>query len=373
MPHRLKVGVIGCGAIAQVMHLPYMTEHDDKFEILALADTHRPTLDAVADHYHVAARFTNWRDLLTHPEIEAVIICHNGSHHDSVIAALNAGKHIFVEKPLAWNLREAEAVAARAAASDRIVQMAYHKRYDPAFTVARDYVDAMRDLSYGRITVLHPDNDLGLSPFRIRRGDGVISEGHHDPGSFEAAVAGQLSGFTGGSLAPLVDEALGPRKDDPRLRLGYGIIVISLIHQIYMLDGFLGMPQRVLHTDIWRQGLSIHALVEYPEDVRVSLDWHYLGHLKDYREEYLFVGAYDRVAMQLPSPYFKSFPSPVVVHGGEGELAWEKRITVSYEEAFKNELIAFYENVVHLREPATTVASAVEHIRLVQALIDAAK
>jgi len=78
--------------------------------------------------------------------------------------------------------------------------------------------------------------------------------------------------------------------------------------------------------------------------------------LKDYREEYLFVGAYDRVAMQLPSPYFKSFPSPVVVQGGEGELAWEKRITVSYEEAFKNELGSLQERADRLlrerRSPA---------------------
>ena len=77
--------------------------------------------------------------------------------------------------------------------------------------------------------------------------------------------------------------------------------------------------------------------------------------------------------MQLPSPYLKNAPSPVIVQGGDGELAWEKRIIVSYDEAFQNEIVSFAENVRQHKTPATTVAHALEHARLMQALIDAAR
>ncbi len=306
MTKRLRVGLIGCGAIAQIMHIPYLVEYDEKFELVALADNYRPVLDAVADRYHVKDRYSDWRELMSRDDIEAVVICHSGSHRDSVIAAVDANKHVFVEKPLGWNLRETQEVAERVSRSDRIVQMGYHKLYDPAFAYAKEHVQKMRDLGFVRITVLHPVNELGFSPHRLRRGNGVIVEGHVDPGTWEDQVRGQLNGLAGGELTALVDEVLGARKDDTRLRLGYGMMTVSLIHQVYMMFGFLGEPLRVVRTEIWREGESIHSVLEYPYDVRCTIDWHFLSHLKDYREEYAFFGNYDRVILQFPSPYFGS-------------------------------------------------------------------
>lgn len=370
---RLRVGVIGCGAIAQIMHIPYLNDYDEKFELIALSDIHRPTLDAITNHYHIQHRYTDWRDLIKREDIDAVVICHNGSHRDSVIAALEAGKHIFCEKPLAWNQREVEEVAARAKRSDRILQMGYHKLYDPGFAYAKEQVKKMRDLGLARITVLHPANELGLSPYRIRRGDGVVQEGHVDAGTFESQVEMQRKGFAEGEMKALVDEVLGKRKDNQTLRLTYGIMTVSLIHQVYTLHGFLGSPERVVSAHVWRGGLSIHAVIEYPNDVRCTIDWHHLNKLKDYREEYAFYGNHDRVIMQLPSPYFKNFPSPVIVQGYEDELAWEKRVIVNYEEAFRNEMLAFYDNVRAGRKPSlSSIDDAVSHSRFIQQLIDAA-
>src|SRR5215216_874703 len=120
----LRFGVIGCGGIAQMMHIPHLIEHDE-FKLVALADPNEATLNAVGDRYGITERYTDYRDLLARDDIDAVGIYHGGSHRDTVIAALDANKHVFVEKPLAWNLRETEEVAARAAQSDRIVQLGY--------------------------------------------------------------------------------------------------------------------------------------------------------------------------------------------------------------------------------------------------------
>jgi hypothetical protein len=75
----------------------------------------------------------------------------------------------------------------------------------------------------------------------------------------------------------------------------------------------------------------------------------------------------------MPSPYFRNFPSPVTVQGHDGELAWEKRIVVSYEEAFRNELLAFYDNVREQRQPVSSVEDALKHARFIQQIIDAAE
>jgi len=369
---QLRMGVIGCGGIAQMMHLPYLTEYE-QFKVVALADVSAPVLNAVGERYQIDARYGDYHDLLARDDIEAVGIFHSGSHHDSVMAALDAGKHVFVEKPLAWNVREVEEIAAKVAQTGKTLQVGYHKLYDPAFSYTRERVREMRDLAYARITVLHPDDNLGRSTHRVRRGDGVYVEGHVAPDPAEVALPKMLEGAAGGALAPLVDEALGSRKDDPRLRLAYGLLPDSLIHQVYTLFGFLGKPEGVIHTDLWRDGLSIHSLIAYPNDLRVTLDFHYLATLKDYREEYAFFGNAERVFMVLPSPYFAHFPSPVIVQGGDGELAWEKRVIVSYDEAFRRELIAFYDNVMEHRTPISSVADALEHARFMQQMIDAAR
>ncbi|MDI9634467.1 Gfo/Idh/MocA family oxidoreductase [Geitlerinema splendidum] len=371
----LRFGVIGCGGIAQIMHLPHLHSHDDRFTIAALSDTHAPTLAAVASHYHIAAEDTyqNAEDLLARPDIEAVGIFHGGSHRDSVIAALKAGKHVFCEKPAGWNLREVTEMAEYARQSDRILQMGYHKLYDPGFEYACEAVQNMRDLGFVRISVLHPADEAGWAQHRVRRGDGRIIEGMPEIGEFSQQVDAQRQGLAEGPLAAAVDEALGERRHDPRLRLAYGLMIVSLIHQTYTLHGFLGLPQRVIHTDVWRDGLSIHVLAAYSDSLRVSLDWHWLGHLKDYKEEYAFFGNHDRVYFTLPSPYARNFPSPVTIQGHEGELTWEKKVVVNHQEAFERELLAFYDNVRAGRQPFTNIETAVEHHRFIQQMIDAAR
>ncbi len=370
---KIRAGVIGLGGIAQMMHLPHLSEYDTHFEVVAAADTHVPTLQAVSDRFHIPQRYTNYADLLNQADIEAVLILHGGSHHDSVIAALQAGKDVFVEKPLAWNLREVNEIAAALSQTDRILQVGYHKRYDPGFLHARQQLQIMQNPSFARITVLHPDDALGWSTHRVRRGDGLIIEGHHPPANFADIVVGARGGLAGGEMAPLVDEALGTRKDDPALRLAYGMMTVSLIHQVYMLWGFFGAPSRVISTDIWRDGMAIHAVIEYPGNLRVTLDWHFLGNLKDYKEEYAFFSDDQRLYLTFPSPYLEHFPTPVVIQGHEGETAWEKRVIVNYDEPFKLELLAFHRNVIERARPETGIEEAVQHAHFIQQMIDAVR
>ena len=366
----LRVGVLGCGAIAQIMHIPYLVEHE-RFELVSLCDAYAPVLEAVGDRWGVPQRYDDMSQFLARDELDAVVICHSGTHKESILAALAAGLHIFVEKPLVYTYREAEEVAAAAEGTDRVIQLGYHKLYDPAFEYAHDRIRAMRDLGFVRVTVLHPLNDLGWSPHRLRRGAEEIIVGHVEPADWQTLYETQLRDLAGGELAALVDEALGKNAGNDHMRLAYAQLCTSLIHQVYTMDALLGEPTRVSSVAIWRQGLSQHIVLEYPGDLRASWDWHFLSHLKDYREEYAFFGNHDRVFWQFPSPYFRNFPSPVVIQGGSGEMSWEKRVTVSLEEAFERELLAFHENVTTGKTPRSSLADALRHMRLIQQITDA--
>lgn len=370
MRRPIGIGVIGAGTIAQISHIPYILADEERFNLIAVSDVDEPLLADVADHFRIEARYADYQALLEREDVEAVIICHSGSHHDSVLRALERGKDVLAEKPLAWNLREVQEIAARVRDTDRIVQMGYHKLYDPAFPVAKEQVQKIEDLGYVRIAVLHPVAEHGFSHLRIRRGAGRVQEGHCEPGNWTEQLEGYQEALSGGALAPLVDEVLGERKDNPQLRQFLGTLNGSLIHSIYMMFGFLGEPARVRSVELWRDTMSMQILVEYGPDLCCCLEWHHLPYLKDYREEYCFYGNRRRVCLQFPAPYLLHFPSPLFIQGCHGELTWEKKILVSYDEAYRRELREFHDCITERKQPLADVESALKHARFIQEVID---
>jgi predicted dehydrogenase len=370
MTNPIRTGVIGCGGIAQIMHLPHLIE-TPQFELVALADNDAAVLDAVADRYGVSARFTSPAAMLTGSDLDAVIVCHSGSHRDSVLSALEAGVHVLVEKPLAWNMREAGEIAEAAANSDRVVQVGYHKLYDPGFAYAKAQLQQIDDLAFAECTVLHAADEFNRAPYAILKADG-LSQFNYDLPDWPTMQRGLVQGLTSGEAGRLTREAVGEERD-PAVQVAFTLLTISLIHHIYTLYGFLGDPVRVLHTRIWRGGASLHVLIEFPGDVHCALNWHLLPYLNDYRETYAFYGNRRRVRLEMPGPYYRNFPSPVVIQGGEGELSWEKRVTVSFREAFHNELLAFADSISNGTPPISSVASAVKHTRFIEAIIAAAR
>jgi hypothetical protein len=93
----------------------------------------------IGERYRVPAgnRFTDLVGLLSSTDIDALMILTSGSHGDAILAGLDRGVAVFAEKPLAWTLAEADAIAARLAADDRSrLQVGYMKLYDPAVVEA---------------------------------------------------------------------------------------------------------------------------------------------------------------------------------------------------------------------------------------------
>ncbi|MER3404461.1 MAG: hypothetical protein C4289_04250, partial [Chloroflexota bacterium] len=179
---RVRVGVIGTGAIAQIMHLPYLSELDDRFVVTALCDVSPGTLEAVAERYHVPrqACFTDYRELCTSDWVDAVLICPSGSHVPAAIAALQAGKHALIEKPLCYHLDEADhfVEVAREARrrSGAVALMAYMKRFDPGYQYGQRLVRPLAeqgDIRFVDARHIHPNNDLYMAHHPVTRGRDV--------------------------------------------------------------------------------------------------------------------------------------------------------------------------------------------------------
>jgi len=288
-----------------------------------------------------------------------VIVLTPGSHAAPAIAALEAGKHVIVEKPMSFTLREADDMIAASKRSSRHLMVAYMKRYDPGYLYGRDLVRSMRDLRYIQVNVLHPSEAQYFAHHRIKRFSDVPQ------------VTLEALRREGDRLAV---EAIGPESE--RLRFLYlDVFLGSMIHDINALRGILGSPERSMFTTLWPDGVTyptITTVLAYKDGPRAVFTWSYLSDLRDYFEELAFLGENSRVRIQFPSPFLRHFPTPVEVQGMENGAESRKRVNVSFAEAFKEELLHFHECVNADREPLTNGSDGREDIAFLQKIVAAA-
>ena len=101
---KLKIGVIGTGRIGKV-HIATLVQNVPQAEVVAIADINLKSANEVAKEFGITSVFSNYTDVINHPEVEAVVICSpTDTHARYIVDAAKAGKHIFCEKPVDLSL-----------------------------------------------------------------------------------------------------------------------------------------------------------------------------------------------------------------------------------------------------------------------------
>jgi UDP-N-acetylglucosamine 3-dehydrogenase len=138
---KLRVGVIGCGSIAQHRHLPEYKSNKN-VEIVAVCDINEERAQAVAEKYGVKA-YTNYEELVSSGLVDVVSVCTpNYLHAPISIAALNAGLHVLCEKPMATSKQEAEEMIAAAKESGKKLMIGHNQRFVPSHQKARKLIES---------------------------------------------------------------------------------------------------------------------------------------------------------------------------------------------------------------------------------------
>lgn len=127
---KLKVGIIGCGGIANGKHLPAIQKNGN-FQVAAFCDIIRERAEKAKEEYGTedAHIYTDYKELLKE-ELDAVyVLTPNSSHSPITVAALKAGKHVMCEKPMAKTYEEAKKMVDAAKESGKILTIGYQNRY----------------------------------------------------------------------------------------------------------------------------------------------------------------------------------------------------------------------------------------------------
>jgi predicted dehydrogenase len=152
---KLKIGLIGAGSISDLHLKSYANHHD--VELAAICDLNEQRANEKAEKYGASKVYTDYRELLANPQIDAVSICTwNNSHAELSIAALEAGKHVLVEKPISKTVAEAQEVEAAVERTGKVLQVGFVRRYATNTKVLKRFIDngEFGDIYYAKASCL---------------------------------------------------------------------------------------------------------------------------------------------------------------------------------------------------------------------------
>jgi predicted dehydrogenase len=346
------VGVVGAGLIAQVMHLHYLRELSDRFEISVLCDIAPENAAASAARYGVPKVCTDWRELLREP-IDAVLVLTAGSHAPMAIEAANAGLHVLVEKPMCFSTAEAQAMIEAADAAGVTLMVAYNKRYDPAYLRFQEEASALTAARLLRVTTFE-------SPFQPYVAHYPLAPISRPP---EVDLE-RLRAETAASITAAIGDA-----DEFLRRTYHGVLLDTLVHELNAVRGLLGEPDRLDYVDLRESSLT--AMLRFGS-LPVAIHWIDLPGIARYKMEFALYAPDRRVTLSFPSPFLRNEPAILEVEAGEAGTAQSlvSHEITSYESGFKRELIAFHDCVMNGTRLVTSGADAMRDLALCQAMIE---
>jgi UDP-N-acetylglucosamine 3-dehydrogenase len=145
---KLRVGIIGIGSFAVEVHVPELRA-TGRAEVVAACRRDARLLTLAQQELHIPEVYTDWREMIAHTALDAVVVCtpHN-LHREPTLAALERGLHVLLEKPIATTVVDAQAIVAAAHKSGRVVMVGTNARGMPSWRALK------RVLAAGQIGTL---------------------------------------------------------------------------------------------------------------------------------------------------------------------------------------------------------------------------
>jgi predicted dehydrogenase len=355
---QLRVGVIGLGEVAQIIHLPILQQLRERFAIQAICDISPSLLATIGERYRIPeeARHLDFHDLAARADLDVVFVLNSDEYHaDCAIAAMRGGKHVLVEKPMCLSLAEADAMIRERDAAGVQLMVGYMRRYAPAFVDAVERVLAMERINYVRVRDIIGRNRLIIDQV----------ENVYRPNDFPAEAGEDRQR----RAALLVTDAIG--QATPDLVRSYRLLCGLNSHDLSAMRELIGMPQRVIAATQWNGGSYLHVVMDYSSfqavletgvDAQVRFD----AHIEVYGES-------SSLRIEYDTPYIRHLPTRLFVEETIGERFTQTVSRPTYADPYTRELEYLYDTLVDGsgNGPKTSAEDFTDDLRLFQWIIAA--
>ncbi|MCF1707188.1 Gfo/Idh/MocA family oxidoreductase [Tabrizicola sp. J26] len=355
---RLKVGVIGAGGVAQVEHIPNLLRLPALFDLKVAADPSSTSRDFVSGRYGVPT-VADPAELLAMPLDAVVIASPDALHYAHVSAALDAGLHVFCEKPLCYASEDILKLAAQRDRAGRVLQAGYMKRFDPSYeALLARLPDQSGTLLQVAVEVYDPD----AAPF-IR---------HHEwqLGSDLPPEAGQaLRAMQAEQVARAVKVPL----DETGFRGFCAAYASSIVHDVNAVHGILDAlgttVDGVTGAALFAGGIGGQGAVSLNGGAALWTMSHLTTpSLPHYSERITLTFEGSALELEFPSPWLNHAPTRLTERRGHGLTLQSTDIRTGYEEAFVEELMGFHRAICGQEAVRNTAEAAARDMDLLAGL-----
>lgn len=359
----LRVGLIGAGEVAQVIHLPTLQLMNHLFTVSAICDVSQKTVDFCKNRYNIPLATTNPDDVINNPDIDVIFNLTSDEFHETIaVAALKAGKHVMQEKPISLSVESAIRIvqAEKKAKNGARVFVGYMRRYAPSFVNAFKREVASID----RVLYARSRGIVGPNAYFVNQSGTFPSKNPDDIPSEASAKRARL-------LSELLRETFNEAKaaeEEVKFCRHLGSLGS---HDLSLMREVLGFPESVAGVSVNPPFYS--AILNYktsrgPFSVTYETGIDEVARFDSHLAVY---GKNKTVSIQYDTPYVKGLAIKVKVDeiDDHGEVI-SKEITSSYEDAYTAELKEMHACFTEGREIKTTAEDAVQESRLCAMLLE---
>jgi predicted dehydrogenase len=349
---KLRVGVIGLGEVAQVIHLPVLQSLPERYEITAVCDISPTLLRVVGDAFGVERRYLDATEMIEAGGLDAVLVLNSDEYHaEAVVAAAQRDLHVLVEKPMCLSPREADDIIAARDRSGVTVMVGYMRRFAPAFLEAKAKLPSLGPVNYVRVRDIIGRNQLIVDQTSLV----------HRPTDIPA----HLSQDRQERGARLVREAVGDVP--PSLGGAYRLLCGLGSHDLSAMRELLGRPTGVGAARLFRGGAFIAALLDYDDfvvtyETGVDDQLRFDAHIEVY-------GQTASMRVQYDTPYVRHFPTQLFLEETRGDAFVRTQSRPHLKDPYTAELEYFHDAVTQGTPVKTTPEDFVEDLDLFAEII----
>ncbi|KEQ93353.1 hypothetical protein AUEXF2481DRAFT_99643 [Aureobasidium subglaciale EXF-2481] len=352
---RLRIGIIGAGEVTQIIHLPTLCQLSHLYKFTAICDLSRKNAEHCAAKYHIPKVTTDPQEIINSPDVDIVFISVSDEFHEPyAIAALEAQKNVFIEKPITLSMQSAQRIIDAEKKSKGRVWVGYMRRHSRTFTDAfKRELESIPKILYARsrdfsgpngkftsqsgtFPVKNTDFPRSAGAERNKRVDALLKEAFGGEPTPEQVKYARFLGSLGSHDLSLMREALGFPEDVTAVTVNEPFYTAT-----FKCRNKSGDPFFVTYES------GIDGVPEFD------------AHLAVYGEN-------KRVTIFYDSPYIKT-QKPVMVRVQEVNDAGEvqtREIISSFEDAFATEFQDMHDCLVNGKEIKTSAEDAINELKL---------
>jgi predicted dehydrogenase len=339
---RLGLGFIGAGFMAQLGHIENYSDIEN-CDLVALAEPRSKLRQLVADHYGFDRTYEDHTALLTDPSVDAVVVLVPRTETGPIVLeCLNAGKHVFTEKPMAATAEQAERLAEAASANGVTFTVGFMKRHDPGVILAKSVIESVEStgelgkMIYARAHCFGGDGYGGAKP-RFATDESLMSVADRWP-----MAPSWLAG------------------DDQRDQ--YQKYTNAYCHDVNLIRYLTGQTPRVIHASL--ENVAGRIVTLKFAGFNGLLETGIMDHSGwDATVEIYFANGRIRVDIPVPLDHKSSARVTMIRPDGPEE---ELQPSPPVVWAFRQQARAFVDDVLNGTSPLASGADAVDDLRVIE-------